>query len=102
MEFFEYLRIPQYLVQFFRSEAGGISLNELYIMLGVAGGAMLVCLILGGLALYVMAERAGVKHSWLGFIPFANTYYAGKIAGETPFFGRKMKRAGLSTPYSKF
>lgn len=95
MEFFEYLRIPQYIVQFFRNGSGGVSLNELYIMFGVAGGAYLICLVLGGLALFAMAERAGIKHSWLGFIPFANTYYAGKVAGETPFFGKRMKRAGL-------
>lgn len=94
MEFFEYLRIPQYVIQFMRN-GSGISLGELYILLGVAGGAYFVCLVLGGLALFTMAERAGVKHSWLGFLPFANTYYAGKVAGESPFFGKKMKRAGL-------
>ena len=95
MEYFEYLRIPQYVLQFTRGVDGGISLAEMYILLGVAGAAYLICLVLGGLALYVMAERAGVKHSWLGFIPFANTYYAGKIAGESPFLGKRMKRAGL-------
>ena len=95
MEYFEYLRIPQYILQFTRGANGGISLEEMYILLGVAGAAYLFCLILGGLALYVMAERAGIKHSWLGFIPFANTYYAGKVAGESPFMGKRMKRAGL-------
>ena len=50
---------------------------------------------MGGLSLYEMAERSGVKHSWLGFLPFVNTYYAGKVAGEVHFFGKKMKRAGL-------
>lgn len=94
MEFFEYLRIPQYIMQFVRN-GSGISLGELYILLGVAGGAYFICLILGGLALFTMAERAGLKHSWLGFLPFANTYYAGKVAGESPFFGKKMKRSGL-------
>ena len=96
MEYFEYLQIPQYIMQFIRGGAsGGISLYELYILFAVAGGAYLVCLLLGGLALFTMAERAGIKHSWLGFIPFANTYYAAKVAGETPFFGKKMKHAGL-------
>ena len=100
MEFFEYVRIPQYIIQLVRQlvyggAAAGISLEELYILLAAAGGAYLFCLILGGLSLYVMAERAGVKHSWLGFIPFANTYYASKVAGEVSFFGRKMKHAGL-------
>ena len=100
MEFFEYVRIPQYIIQLLRqfidtSSTAGISLEEFYILLAVAGGAYLFCLILGGLSLYEMAERAGIKHSWLGFLPFVNTYYAGKVAGETSFFGRKMKRAGL-------
>ena len=100
MEYFAYLQIPEYIIQIFRQymsggAAAGISPDELYILLGVAGGAYLICLILGGLALFVMAERAGHKHSWLGFIPFANTYYAAKVAGETNFFGKKMKRAGL-------
>lgn len=95
MEYFQYLRIPQYVLQFTRGTSGGISIAEMYVLLGVAAAAYLICLVLGGLALYVMAERAGVKHSWLGFIPFANTYYAGKVAGESPFLGRRMKRAGL-------
>lgn len=95
MEYFGYLRIPQYILQFTRGASGGISLGEMYILLGVAGALYLISLVLGGLALYVMAERAGVKHSWLGFIPFANTYYAGKVAGESPFLGKRMKRSGL-------
>lgn len=95
MEYFEYLRIPQYILQFTRGASGGVSVKELYIMFGVAGAAYLICMIFGGLALYAIAERAGIKHSWLGFIPFANTYYAGKVTGETLFFGKRMKRAGL-------
>ena len=95
MEYFGFLRIPQYVLQFTRGASGGISLAEMYVLLGVAGAAYLICLVLGGLALYVMAERAGVKHSWLGFIPFANTYYAGKVAGESPFLGKRMQRSGL-------
>ena len=31
----------------------------------------------------------------MAFLPFFNTYYAGKLAGETQFFGQKMKRVGL-------
>lgn len=98
MEFFEYLSIPQIIIQFVRgglSGSGGISLEELYILMAVAGGCYLVCLVFGGLALYTMGTRLGLKNAWLGFLPFANTYYAGKIAGETSFFGHKMKRAGL-------
>ena len=44
MEFFEYIRIPQYFIQIIRqmaygSGAGGISLEDLYILFAVAGGA---------------------------------------------------------------
>lgn len=104
MEFFEFLRIPQVAMQFIRGgvTGGGITLGELYVLLGVAGGIYFVSLVLGGLALYNMAERAGIKHSWLGFIPFAHTYFAGKVAGEAPFFGRKMKRAGLYAMIAEF
>lgn len=100
MEFFEYLRIPQVVMQYFSS--GGITIGQLYILLGVAGGAYLVSLVVGGLALYNMAERAGMKHAWLGFLPFLHTYYAGKVAGETRFFGHKMKRVGLYAMLAEF
>lgn len=42
-----------------------------------------------------MAKKVGMKHSWLAFLPLANTWYAGKLAGETQLFGQKMKRVGL-------
>ncbi len=92
MEFFELTSIPQTIYQVFY---GGITMTQLWISLGVAGGLMLVCLLFGGLGLMTMAKKAGVKHGWLGFLPFACTYFAGKLAGETTFFGSKMKRAGL-------
>lgn len=92
MEFFDWVSVPQYIISALQ---GGVTLGQLYICLGVAGGLYLVCLVFGGLGLYSMAKRAGVKHPWLGFIPFVNTWYTGKIAGEANFFGQKMKRAGL-------
>ncbi len=92
MEFFNWLSVPQYVLQY---AFGGISISQIYICLGVAGALYFICLMLGGLGLYTMGTRAGVKHAWLAFLPFANTYYTGKIAGDTRFFGAKMKRAGL-------
>ncbi len=65
------------------------------ICVGVAAGLYIFCLIFGGIGLYSMAKRAGLKHKWLAFVPFANTYYAGTVAGEAYFFGQKMKREGL-------
>lgn len=66
-----------------------------YIGVPVAAGIFLICLILGGIGLSTMAKKEGKKNSFLAFLPFANTYYAGEIAGEANFFGQKMKRAGL-------
>lgn len=58
-------------------------------------GVYLILLIFGGLGLSKLAKKQGLKHRWMGFLPFFNTYYAGKLAGETQFFGQKMKRVGL-------
>ncbi len=101
MEFFDWLNIPQAFLQFFPQEAdtAGIAVElmrrNLLICLLVAGGLFLIGLILGGVGLYTIAKKTGTPHAWLGFLPFANTWYAGKIAGEANFFGQKMKRAGL-------
>ncbi len=63
--------------------------------LAVGLGIWLLLFILQGIGLFVMAKRRNIKHKWLAFIPFANIYYMGKLAGECGFFGHKMKNAGL-------
>lgn len=101
MEFFEWTSAAQTLMmQLFR--IGGTleeAINQVYyfytVCLSVAGGLYVICLVFGGLGMHAMAKKQGIKHSFLGFLPFANTYYAGKLAGEANFFGQKMKRAGL-------
>ena len=55
----------------------------------------LVFFILQGFALYVMAKKRRFRYKWLAFIPFANIMLMGRLAGETTFFGQKIKRAGL-------
>ena len=92
MEIFVFLAIPQMIFSY--AYGGEITYNMLFISLGVAAGLYLGFLILGGFGLHEMAKKQHLKHAWLGFLPFANTYFAGKIAGETSFFGQKMKRAG--------
>lgn len=92
MEFFEWVSAIQ---AGFAVTQGGVTLEQLYICFGIAGGVMLLCLILGGIALQTMAKKQNVKNAWLGYLPFANTYFAGKIAGEASFFGQRMKRVGL-------
>lgn len=51
--------------------------------------------ILYSIGLYKMAKGQNLKKKWMAFFPFVNTYYMGKIAGETNFFGKRMKNAGL-------
>ena len=104
MEFFNWMIIPQIVMQFFgqtefeTKEARIDSyINIQTISLYVAAGLYLICLIMGGLGMMVMAKRVGLKNRWMGFVPFLNTYYAGKLAGETRIFNQKMKRAGLYT-----
>ncbi len=101
MEFFEWTSAAQSLMlQLF--QIGGTleeAIAQVYlfyeICLSVAGGLYVICLVFGGIGMHAMAKKQGMKHSFLGFLPFANTYYAGKLAGEANFFGQKMKRAGL-------
>lgn len=57
--------------------------------------AWLVFFILQGFGLYAMAKKRGLKKKALAFIPFANIWYMGKLAGECHFFSQKMKRAGM-------
>ncbi len=100
MEFFDWMNFPQYFLEAFlqansAEEYIGMQRMGLFISLAVAGGLYLIGHILGGIGLYTIAKREGIKHPWLGFLPFANTWYTGKIAGEANFFGQKMKRSGL-------
>lgn len=104
MEFFDWMIIPQIVMQFFgqtefetKEALIDSYINIQTISLYVAAGLYLICLIMGGLGMMVMAKRVGLKNRWMGFVPFLNTYYAGKLAGETRIFNQKMKRVGLYT-----
>ena len=98
-----WISVPQSILQFIDLPAE--TLTELianerlywWITLGVGGGLYLLGLIFGGLGLTVLAKRAGIKHGWMGFFPFANTYLAGKLAGNANLFGTRVKRIGLWT-----
>ncbi len=59
--------------------------------------AWLVFFILQGIGIYRMAANRGIKKKALAFVPFANIWYMGKIAGTCSFYGQKIKRAGLYT-----
>lgn len=40
----------------------------------------IACYVMNGIALYRMAKRTGVKHGWLGFIPYANDWLLGRLS----------------------
>ena len=71
------------------------SLLGLKLGFGVGTGIWLILFILQGIGLYMMAKRRGIKKRALAFVPFANLWYMGKLAGECRVFGRKVKRVGL-------
>lgn len=89
MEFFEWFNI---ITAFFTD---GIPISWLWYLLGGAGAMYVACLILGGFGMKEMAKRQGEKRSFLAFIPFVNTYYAGELAGTASLFGMKIKHSGI-------
>lgn len=88
--------VPSYFAdKVTREEAIAGTYTGYFIAIGIAVGLWLIFQVLMGFGIYTIAKRAGIKRPWMGFIPFANTYYLGTITGEARFFGQKMKRAGL-------
>ena len=92
MEFFDWINVPLVLMEYF---VVGNATSYYWILFGVAGALTLFCLIMGGFGIMEMCKRVGIQHGWLGFLPFANTYMCGKLAGESNVFGARMKRPGL-------
>jgi len=108
MEFFDLTIFSEFITMYFFYGAGyngaeyntvteyvNLSLSIWMCMLIGAGVLYLVCLILGGIGLQRIAKTLNIKGAWMAYVPFLNTYFTGKIAGETHFFGQKMKRTGL-------
>lgn len=72
--------------------AGG---NTFFYLL-VPGIMYLVLFVMGGFGLYRMASRRKIKHKWRAFVPFANTYLLGELAGNNcTFFGARLKLVKL-------
>ncbi len=51
--------------------------------------------VLQGIGISKMAKNRGIEKRWLAFVPFANIWYLGKLAGDGQFFGQRMKNTGL-------
>ena len=69
--------------------------QSFYLTLFIAIGVFVALTVLQGFGLYRMAKNRNIKRKWLSFVPFANVYMIGKVAGQCSFFGHKMKRAWL-------
>ena len=116
MEFFDFAYIAQLLMQYTMSFTVDVSADlqtqleafvaayrqAMLIGLCIAAGIYLVCLVMGGIGMHVMAKKRGMKGSWMAFLPFLNTLYAGKLAGETNFFGKKVKWMGGAAALLEF
>ena len=48
-----------------------------------------------GIGLYKLAKNNDVQRAYLAWIPFANLYLMGKLAGKTSIFGWKIANIGL-------
>lgn len=69
----------------------------MYYGLGLAFLILIVLFVLQGVGLYTMGKNRNIKGKWLAFVPFANIWFIGKLAGTCDVFGHKLKRAGLYT-----
>ena len=61
----------------------------------IVGAVWLTLFLLQAFGLYAMAKNRGAKKRVLAFIPFANTYFIGKMTGDCDVFGRKLKNTWL-------
>ncbi len=95
MEVYNFYRIAFTSIYMFKGEAG----IETCVLWGLPIGIVLwiALFFLQGAGIYAMAKRRGMKKKGLAFVPFANLYYLGKIAGECGIFGHRMRNAGLYT-----
>jgi len=76
--------------------------SELWVLIGfyivffailILGG--IVNYILRGIAIYKMSKNRGIPNGGLGFVPYANNYQLGVVAGEIEIGNKKVRRTGL-------
>ncbi len=109
MEFFDWMGIPQAILSYLNFDFGNtiesiqsVRLQTVLITLYVTIGLYLLGHLFGGFGLYKMAKRAEDKLAWMAFVPFLNTYLAGRLAGQVNLFGAKVKRMGLYAAILEF
>ena len=88
MEFYNFYKIGTTLSMLWSNDYSIIIFSGL----GVALALWLGFFLLQGVGLYQMAKRRGFSKTWKAFLPFVNFLYIGKLAGDSQFFGQKMKK----------
>lgn len=83
------------MVAVFAMEYGKNPTSMMILSMFIGGAIWLALFLLQGFGLYKMAKNRGMKKKGLAFVPFANIYYIGKLAGDCNFFGQRVKRAGM-------
>ena len=68
--------------------AVGFLIVYLLILL-VCFAACVVMYVLQGLAIKKMSESCGLRHTWMGFVPFASSYRLGQLAEQKSKSGKK-------------
>ncbi len=73
----------------------GIIFTTVFVIYGVMILSLLAIYILNGVAMYGMSKRRYLPNPGLGFVPFANIYRLGTLAGPIVLGKRRIKNAGL-------
>ncbi|MBQ8885415.1 MAG: hypothetical protein IJY62_03505 [Clostridia bacterium] len=71
------------------------SYRPFIVAFSVAFGLIAALFFLQAAGLFIMAKKRNMSKKWLAFVPFANIWYIGKLAGTCEVFGHKMRRVGL-------
>lgn len=104
MEIFTFYNVAEYLMRYYGALIKGspqLSMYGEFVCIGIGAALYLIFLVLGGVGLYAMAKRAGVKKKGLAFVPFVNTWYTGKLAGDIYVGRSKAKWWPLATAISE-
>lgn len=76
-------------------EVLGIILMFYAVIIGAVLLVKLVSYVIKGLAMYRMAQRAGMEYPWLAFVPFARVYLQGELSGDIMFRKRTIRDPGI-------
>ncbi len=71
-----------------------VILSTVFILFAILIG--IAFYVFSSLMFYRLAQKRGVEHAWLAWIPYANLYLHGQIAGPMNLFGKiRIEKTGL-------